>query len=324
MKIPHINETTIPAADPQPGTPRAAKEVLAAGIAVWPVGTSVAWGVKTNDDTELSGVIRARDERAGYLEAFERVVELAKEPGTVRVELFCSDRVFLEAVGPLASSWLALIIHPWSELSERGWLVTGARTLARQAGSPASERVASVEAVDDSAPLLAATDGSKGAKGVSGFGWVTAEGEFGFGGFSGSILLTELAAVGALLKGTPRRRPLTVLMDSRDAIDVLHGLRRGEAVTAQRVPGTYGSWCLLRRIQHAMRNREVTFEWVRGHSGHPLNECADRIALQARRHLDSGTAPDVLDTVMSRIIADFRSATTRDHCPARSPLAAVA
>jgi ribonuclease HI len=322
MTIEHLTET---AADAPAEVRRQPTEVLATGIAVWPAGPSMGWAVVTNHGLELSGVVRGRDAQAGFLQAFQQVIALTEEPGVVRLELFCGDRVFLEAVGSFAATWPSLTIHPWSETRERGWLVRTARTLARRTVEPATDPVQSRDhtAPRHSAPLLAATDGSKGAKGVSGFGWVTAEGDFGYGGFSGSILLTELAAVEALLRGTPKHRPLTVLMDSRHALDVLDGLRRGESVTAQRVPGTHASWSLLRRIQHAMRNRELAFEWVRGHSGNPLNECADRIALQARRHLDGGTAPEVLDTVMARIIADLR-ATAGDHAAAPSSLARAA
>ncbi|WP_457190937.1 RNase H family protein [Nocardioides sp. P5_E3] len=289
--------------------PKPPKATVAAGIAAWQAGSSTGWGVTTNDAQEFSGLVKGGDAQA-LLKAFEQVVALADVPGVIRVELFCSDRTFLEAVAPHAAAWPQLTIHPWSEGWERGWLVASSRKLARNLAEPPVPAPAYVAAV----PLLAATDGSKGAKGRSGFGWVTAEGDFGFGSFAGPILLTELAAVEALLTDAPQRRPLTVLVDSRDALRVLTGLQRGEAVTAQRVPGTHTSWALLRRLQAALCNRVVTFCWVRGHAGNPLNECADRIALQARRHLDGGTAPEVLDKVMARILTDFR--TTDCYHPA--------
>ncbi len=47
----------------------------------------------------------------------------------------------------------------------------------------------------------------------------------------------------------------------------------------------------------AQRPGPVQLRWVRGHSGHPLNEGADRLALHARRSqtagLPAGTAADI-------------------------------
>jgi ribonuclease HI len=52
--------------------------------------------------------------------------------------------------------------------------------------------------------------------------------------------------------------------------------REGEPVKNQDL------WLVLHQLTHA---HDVTWRWIRGHSGHPLNEQADRVATEARRAL---------------------------------------
>ena len=40
---------------------------------------------------------------------------------------------------------------------------------------------------------------------------------------------------------------------------------------------------LISRLDTLVHGRDVTFEWVRGHAGHPLNERADALANAAAR-----------------------------------------
>ena len=47
-------------------------------------------------------------------------------------------------------------------------------------------------------------------------------------------------------------------------------------------------WEPLERLVSA---RSVRFEWVRGHAGHPQNEAADRLAVQAMKSVADGTPP---------------------------------
>ena len=47
-------------------------------------------------------------------------------------------------------------------------------------------------------------------------------------------------------------------------------------------------WESLERLVSA---RSVRFEWVRGHAGHPQNEAADRLAVQAMKNVADGTPP---------------------------------
>ena len=48
---------------------------------------------------------------------------------------------------------------------------------------------------------------------------------------------------------------------------------------------------LLEGIDEAMRGRHVTFEWVKGHAGHPLNEAADERANGAAKAFQQKREP---------------------------------
>ena len=65
------------------------------------------------------------------------------------------------------------------------------------------------------------------------------------------------------------------------------------------------------QLDAAVRSRRVSWEWVRGHSGHPLNELADQLARdEAREFRKSG----------SQKSSDRYSARTRDASPSLSHL----
>jgi ribonuclease HI len=46
---------------------------------------------------------------------------------------------------------------------------------------------------------------------------------------------------------------------------------------------------LWERLERAMAPHDVTFDWVRGHAGDPLNERVDRLAREALRAARNGT-----------------------------------
>lgn len=49
---------------------------------------------------------------------------------------------------------------------------------------------------------------------------------------------------------------------------------------------------LLEALDHELQDRAVTFEWVKGHAGHPLNEMADQRARDAATAFAQGNALD--------------------------------
>lgn len=99
-------------------------------------------------------------------------------------------------------------------------------------------------------------------------------------------LQAELRAIAAALQAIGDEHPITILADSQDAIAFMTLWRDGHNV----MPGGYnlaragGRESTLGRL--ARRAREagdrITMEWVRGHTGHPLNEAADTLARMAR------------------------------------------
>jgi ribonuclease HI len=49
---------------------------------------------------------------------------------------------------------------------------------------------------------------------------------------------------------------------------------------------------IMQALDAAVTGRKVELQWVKGHSGHPLNEEADRLANQAATACRDGSVPD--------------------------------
>lgn len=139
----------------------------------------------------------------------------------------------------------------------------------------------------DQGPLIVATDGSVRHK-RAGFAWLSETGQYGMDGYRSArkrvgsefVLVAELQAIGAAVSALPRHR-LTVLCDSRNAIAMVDRWMQGESVLPRGYPDqpVEGRWCL-----HTVRRRlcddrdRVDVQWVRGHSGVPLNSGANALA----------------------------------------------
>lgn len=134
--------------------------------------------------------------------------------------------------------------------------------------------------------ITAAVDGSSlGNPGPAGWAWVVSEDCWDAGGWpSGTNNLGELNAVLELLKATAQAgladEDLHILADSQYAINVISkwspGWKKRGWVKADKKP--IKNLELIQEIDRAMQGRTVTFEWVKGHAGHPLNERADDAA----------------------------------------------
>lgn len=131
--------------------------------------------------------------------------------------------------------------------------------------------------------IIAAADGSSlGNPGPMGWAWVIDEDNWQAGGApSGTNNIGELTAVLRLLEATKDSgQPIKVLADSQYVINALtrwiHGWKRKNWKKADGKPVQNAD--LIRAIDDLMRGRDVSFEWVRGHSGHELNEIADQRA----------------------------------------------
>lgn len=142
---------------------------------------------------------------------------------------------------------------------------------------------------------VVAIDGSAlGNPGPAGWAWYVDENCWAAGGWpSSSNNRGELTALLELLKATAStNEELHVLADSQYVINSVtkwiagwkaNGWRKADKKPVVNVD-------LMQAIDKAITGRKVSFEWVRGHSGHPLNEAADdkaRAAARAYQHHSS-------------------------------------
>lgn len=146
---------------------------------------------------------------------------------------------------------------------------------------------------------VVAVDGSAlGNPGPAGWAWYVDENCWAAGGWpNSSNNRGELTALLELLKATaPTNEELHVLADSQYVINSvtkwMSGWKKRGWRKSDKSPVLNAD--LMQAIDEAITGRKVSFEWVRGHSGHPLNEAADDKARAAatayQRHssVDSG------------------------------------
>ncbi|RUL95174.1 RNase H family protein [Verrucosispora sp. FIM060022] len=150
-----------------------------------------------------------------------------------------------------------------------------------------------------SGAMVAATDASWKDR-AGGIGYVVSDGHYGLRGRCSvrmdttgcsRVLINELRAVDFLL-GAHDVPPvgMVVLLDSLAALRYLHQWQAGETTA---MPAGYSlrprQWSdqptLVRLAQLVQQRPELSFEHVKGHSGHPLNEAADALSHMARRRI---------------------------------------
>lgn len=146
--------------------------------------------------------------------------------------------------------------------------------------------------------IVAAADGSSLSNpGPAGWAWFVDDECWAAGGWEhGTNNMGELMAVLSLLEATAdESRRLRILCDSQYVINSVtkwmagwkrKGWKKGDGKPVQNVE-------LMKAIDKAMQGRDVRFEWVKGHAGHPLNEAADARARAAAEAFQSGRRPDV-------------------------------
>lgn len=142
---------------------------------------------------------------------------------------------------------------------------------------------------------VVAVDGSAlGNPGPAGWAWYVDENCWAAGGWpNSSNNRGELTALLELLKATaPTNEELHVLADSQYVINSvtkwMSGWKKRGWRKSDKSPVLNAD--LMQAIDEAISGRKVSFEWVRGHSGHPLNEAADdkaRAAATAYQHHSS-------------------------------------
>lgn len=139
-----------------------------------------------------------------------------------------------------------------------------------------------------SAPLTVATDGSclKNPGGASGWAWYVDKNCWAAGGIqSGTNQQAELMAIVAALRTIPGWLPLRVRTDSQYALNVATKWMAGwKARNWRKADGQpVMNLDLIQDLDRALtaRSAPVTFEWVRGHRGDPMNEAADALCYAA-------------------------------------------
>ena len=144
--------------------------------------------------------------------------------------------------------------------------------------------------------IIAAADGSAlGNPGPSGWAWYVDDSCWAAGGWPrGTNNKAELTGVLDLLQQTAHLdEDLLVYCDSTYVINSVtkwmagwkrRGWRKGDGKAVLNVE-------IMKALDEAMQGRQVKFAWVKGHSGHELNEAADRLANGAAASWKDKTAP---------------------------------
>ena len=147
--------------------------------------------------------------------------------------------------------------------------------------------------------ITAAADGSAlGNPGPAGWAWYIDDDIWRAGGWPhGTNNMGELKAVLDLLEATAvdADQHLLILCDSQYVINSVtkwmpgwkrKGWRKKDGKPVMNVE-------LLKDIDRALAGRSVEFEWVKGHSGHAMNEAADRRANAAATAFSRKQDPDI-------------------------------
>ncbi|MFM9827984.1 MAG: ribonuclease HI [Sphingomonas sp.] len=132
------------------------------------------------------------------------------------------------------------------------------------------------------------TDGAcKGNPGPGGWGAIlrmgTKERELSGGAPQTTNNRMEMMAAIEALKALTRPCAVTVSTDSRYVMDGLtkwiHGWQRNGWKTADKKPVKNAD--LWQALLAAAKPHQITWQWVKGHAGHPENERADKLASDA-------------------------------------------
>ena len=146
--------------------------------------------------------------------------------------------------------------------------------------------------------IIASADGSAlGNPGPAGWAWYIDPTSWRAGGWAhGTNNMGELTAVLDLLRSTRHRadEPLRVLCDSQYVINSVtkwmpgwkkKGWKKRDGKPVLNVE-------IMKALDRELSGRDVSFEWVKGHAGHELNEAADERARAMATAYQSGTAPE--------------------------------
>lgn len=176
---------------------------------------------------------------------------------------------------------------------------------ARKAGAPGRPASARTPAADPADPA----DGTEGAEGAAmgaalqvwtdgacsgnpgpgGWAWATKDGRRGSGGEAATT--NQRMEIRAVLEAVRSLGgPLLVVSDSTYVVNCFRDgwwrgwLARGWVNSAKKPVANRDLWEPL--IDVVRERGDITFRWVKGHSGDPMNELVDRLAVEAGRTVD--------------------------------------
>jgi ribonuclease HI len=141
-------------------------------------------------------------------------------------------------------------------------------------------------------PLEIYTDGAcLGNPGRGGWGailiWQDQEKELSGGEANTTNNRMELMAAIKALEAVKRPVPIRLVSDStylRDGITKwINGWRKNGWKTANKTP--VANQDLWQRLDELNQSHDISWEWVKGHSGHPMNERCDDMARQEAERL---------------------------------------
>ncbi|MDQ1723497.1 MAG: ribonuclease [Frankiaceae bacterium] len=129
------------------------------------------------------------------------------------------------------------------------------------------------------------TDGAcSGNPGPGGWAWATRDGRQGYGS-SPATTNQRMEVQAALAAITALSGPLVVVSDSTYVVNCFRDgwwkgwLGRGWVNTAKKPVANRDLWQPL--IELYVVRGDVTFRWVKGHSGDPMNDLVDQLAVRA-------------------------------------------
>jgi ribonuclease HI len=151
----------------------------------------------------------------------------------------------------------------------------------------ASRRPGPASAATPAGALEVWTDGAcSGNPGPGGWAWATEDGRQASGG-EPSTTNQRMEIRAALEAVTALAGPLVVVSDSTYVVNCFRDgwwrgwLSRGWVNSAKKPVANRDLW---EPLITAVRDRgDVTFRWVKGHSGDPMNDLVDRLAVEAGR-----------------------------------------
>jgi ribonuclease HI len=161
--------------------------------------------------------------------------------------------------------------------------------------------------------IVAATDGSRRAlPGYTdcGWAWVTNEGQWYAGTIkASSILAVEVFAILHLVAVHANVDEINIGCDSKDAISLISRVRKGlmspdEAAHSLNLMSRKDLGKFRRLLKF---HGNLNLQWVPSHQGHLMNETADRLAVAARRAVDSASDVETCESIQKNIMADFAS-----------------